>query len=81
MVEYLNTSKKVVVGLVVNDIFEKNQLAFCLSAKRVSVCGKPLFMCSLGFGVCRSSGERVKFRCFSQGYRVTWVCDRLDLER
>lgn len=81
MVESLETSKKVVVGFVVNDISEKNQLVFCSFAKRVSVGGKPIFMCSLGFGVCQSFGERVRFRCFSQGYRVTWVCDRLDLER
>jgi hypothetical protein len=26
----------------------------------------------------KSFGECVKFRCISQGYRVIWICDKLE---
>jgi len=77
MVESVKTFNKIVIGSVINDVVEKNRLAVCTCAKQVSASGKSLFMCSFGFGVCQSFGERVKFRCFSQGYRVAWVCPHL----
>jgi hypothetical protein len=75
----LNSELDIAVGFVTANVVEVNRLSSCELAKRVSACGKPLFMCSLGCGVCRSDGERVRFRfCSRSGlYRVTWVCDKL----
>ena len=77
MEKSIKNFNKFVVGSVFSDIAEMNSITSCAKAKRVSACGKPLFLCSLGFDACRSSGERVRFRCISDGYRITWLCDKL----
>jgi hypothetical protein len=72
-----NLLNKIVIGTLITDISEKERFSLCSDAKKLSDCGKPLFMCSKSFGACRSFGERIKFKCYSEGYRVIWICDKL----
>jgi len=50
----------------------------CGFARVLTTCDKPIFMCSKGCGVCRSGGEYARFRHISAGYRIVWLCDKLD---
>ena len=75
--ESVKNFDKVVVGLVINDIAEKNALTFCSFGKPVSVLnGKPFFMCGLGHGVCFSDGKCLKFKHLYDGFHIIWVCER-----
>ena len=79
MEESVKKFNKFVIGSVISDETEFNRLNKpCLRARQVSACGKPLFMCSLGIGACKSSGVCIRFRCFSGGYRIIWLCDKFD---
>lgn len=71
-----NFSNSVVVGSIITDIEEMNRLKCCDKAEQISACGRPLIVCS--FGVCRSFGERAKFKCISDGYRIIWLCDKAE---
>lgn len=75
-----------VVGSIIVGKVDKNRLVACPFSKSVgSRFGKPLCLCSLGGGVCRYCGKRVRFSYHFDGFHVVWVCEKLiglpDLER
>lgn len=74
-------SKSVYVGYTTFDVAEVQHLSeLCWNAIQVSASQEPLFMCSLGFGVCRFRGKCVRFRYYPKSgvFRVIWCCNKLE---
>jgi hypothetical protein len=75
-----NFSNSVAAGSVVGVVEAHRLSAPCEFTRFLSTYRKPICMCSLGYGVCKSNGKKVRLLFYSSSgfYRVTWVCDKLD---